>query len=83
MIKGHNDPCFINENRVSTDLVIFDSRPLNDLSDAEDEEAEGHEDDDQGDQEGEEGHCGPGITLHNVWTMEIKSPVACPIIDHC
>ena len=73
----------MNENHVSADLVIFEFRPLDDLGDAEDEEAEGHKDDDQGDQEGEEGHWGEGVTLHNVWTMEIKSPVACPITDHC
>ena len=46
----------MNENHVRADLVIFESRPLDDLGDAEDEEAEGHKDDDQGNQEGEEGH---------------------------
>ena len=45
---------------VSTDLIVFESWPLDDLGDAEDEEAERHEDDDQSDQEWEQGHCEPG-----------------------
>ena len=50
----------MNYNLVNTDLIIFKSRPLDDLGDAEDEEAERHEDDDQSDQEWEQGHCEPG-----------------------
>ena len=60
LIKEHIDPCSINDNKISTDLIIFKSWPLDDLGDAEDEEAERHEDDDQSDKEWEQGHCEPG-----------------------